>query len=217
MNKSVIMKRAWAIAKEASQKFGYSSKEYFAISLRMAWAEAKEVKTMETKFTFDGFELPELEGTPKQVAWAMDIRAEVLKCVEYSLERTMESHLDNWYTRIASGNNQLLKEEMGMTSPNLQLLMNLVEDTFRPLDNGYMELEAFKKSLPLYHRSDTAHMTKEQKVEAGKEVVQKYCARMFEEVKGVLQTLTSASYWINSHKGIASFIPTFESYRSRQK
>lgn len=51
MNKSMIMTRAWAIAKDASKKSGYSAKEYFAISLRMAWAEAKakEVKAMEQK------------------------------------------------------------------------------------------------------------------------------------------------------------------------
>ena len=36
-----IMKRAWQIAKEAVVKFGGKVKEYFAQSLKMAWAEQK--------------------------------------------------------------------------------------------------------------------------------------------------------------------------------
>lgn len=37
--KSSIMKRAWTIAKEAVKKFGGNVKEYFAQSLKLAWAE----------------------------------------------------------------------------------------------------------------------------------------------------------------------------------
>lgn len=36
-----IMTRAWAIAREASARFGGSSRSYFVESLRQAWAEAR--------------------------------------------------------------------------------------------------------------------------------------------------------------------------------
>jgi len=58
-----IMKKAHHIAKR--QLIGdYQAK--LALALRMVWREVKKQKTME--------ELPALTGTPKQVAWAKDIR-----------------------------------------------------------------------------------------------------------------------------------------------
>ena len=39
-----IMNRAWEIAKAASAKYGYSAKEFFALALKAAWAEAKAPK-----------------------------------------------------------------------------------------------------------------------------------------------------------------------------
>lgn len=39
--KKQIMKRAWEIAREASVKFGGSSKSYFSESLRISWSEYK--------------------------------------------------------------------------------------------------------------------------------------------------------------------------------
>ena len=36
-----VMTRAWEIAKEGQAKFGGFVKEYFAMSLRAAWAELK--------------------------------------------------------------------------------------------------------------------------------------------------------------------------------
>lgn len=37
-----VMKRAWEIAKEGQKKFGGKVKEYFAESLKMAWAESRK-------------------------------------------------------------------------------------------------------------------------------------------------------------------------------
>lgn len=37
-----VMKRAWEIAKAGQQKFGGKVKEYFAESLKLAWAEVKK-------------------------------------------------------------------------------------------------------------------------------------------------------------------------------
>lgn len=42
--KAGIMKRAWAIAKEAAARFGGKAREYIAEALRMAWAEARRPK-----------------------------------------------------------------------------------------------------------------------------------------------------------------------------
>lgn len=43
-----VMIRAWEIAKAGAKKFGGSVKSYFAVALKMAWAEAKEVVTIES-------------------------------------------------------------------------------------------------------------------------------------------------------------------------
>lgn len=39
-----VMKRAWEIAKEGQIKFGGKVKQYFSISLKMAWEESKQGK-----------------------------------------------------------------------------------------------------------------------------------------------------------------------------
>ena len=41
-----VMTRAWEIAKEGQAKFGGFVKEYFAMSLRAAWAELKGMVKM---------------------------------------------------------------------------------------------------------------------------------------------------------------------------
>lgn len=43
-----VMKRAWEIAKAGAKKFGGSVKSYFAVALKIAWAEVKEVVTIES-------------------------------------------------------------------------------------------------------------------------------------------------------------------------
>lgn len=45
-----VMVRAWQLAKDGANKFGGSSKEYFASSLELAWAEVKAAEqTTEVK------------------------------------------------------------------------------------------------------------------------------------------------------------------------
>ena len=44
----IVMVRAWAIARDAANKFGGKVKEYFQQALIMAWAERKEVKAVKT-------------------------------------------------------------------------------------------------------------------------------------------------------------------------
>jgi hypothetical protein len=44
-NKQKIMDRAWDLAYEGQSKFGGKVSEYFAMSLKLAWAEAKGQQT----------------------------------------------------------------------------------------------------------------------------------------------------------------------------
>lgn len=41
IDRRAVMIRAWAIAREGATRFGGSSRDYFAESLRQAWAEAR--------------------------------------------------------------------------------------------------------------------------------------------------------------------------------
>jgi len=72
------MTNAWKIARKGKENFGGKVKEYFSQALRMAWAIFKKgEKTMSgVNGTIKDFDLPELEGTGKQVAWANKIRQE---------------------------------------------------------------------------------------------------------------------------------------------
>lgn len=81
-----VMVRAWEIAKEAVIKFGGNVKEYFSESLKQAWSEFKtrtvsnsifNHNNIEYKFPFlIGEEMPALEGSEKQIKWAIQLRHE---------------------------------------------------------------------------------------------------------------------------------------------
>lgn len=63
-----VMTKAWEIAKAGVKKFGGKVKEYFAEALRLAWKIVKG----------GNVNMQQLNGTEKQVAWAEDIRKNVL-------------------------------------------------------------------------------------------------------------------------------------------
>ena len=69
-NLSKIMKRAWELVKKSALTI--------SSGLKKAWEEAK---TMEQK-------LVELVGSPKQIAWAEDIRKNMISYYLLSLENT---------------------------------------------------------------------------------------------------------------------------------
>lgn len=60
-NLSVIMKRAWELVKKSAMTI--------SSGLKKAWREAKDMCK----------KLPELAGSPKQIAWAEDIRKKMVK------------------------------------------------------------------------------------------------------------------------------------------
>lgn len=82
-----VMKRAWEIAKAAVVQFGGKVKEYFAASLKQAWAEARimlqSFMPFPEKKVRDGVAVTKVStiptnliGSDKQIAWAKQIRAE---------------------------------------------------------------------------------------------------------------------------------------------
>ncbi|EMA6344833.1 hypothetical protein U3450_003889 [Bacillus cytotoxicus] len=75
-----VMAKAWEIAKQGVKKFGGKVKEYFAIALKMAWAQVK-----------GGNEVVELKGTEKQVKWANDIREVYFKSID-AVKAEIEKH-----------------------------------------------------------------------------------------------------------------------------
>ena len=75
-----VMMRAWEIAREGQKKFGGKVSEYIAIALKIAWKEAKDGEMEKIK----------LKGTPKQVAWAEDIRKEIIPKIGRVLKEAEE-------------------------------------------------------------------------------------------------------------------------------
>lgn len=71
-----VMKRAWVIAKEGVKKFGGNVKEYFAMSLKMAWEELKAMSN----------NVVELVGSEKQIKWAKDIIAKAKVAIDQTKE-----------------------------------------------------------------------------------------------------------------------------------
>ena len=69
-NLSKIMKRAWELVKG----FGFAISE----GLKKAWREAKEMK--------------ELKGSPKQVAWAEDIRKDAFDFINGCIENNKKKN-----------------------------------------------------------------------------------------------------------------------------
>jgi hypothetical protein len=59
-----VMVRAWEIAKDGQSKFGGSVKEYFAMALKMAWAEVKAPKVATLTTT---------SGSRKHKSWVAKI------------------------------------------------------------------------------------------------------------------------------------------------
>lgn len=91
-----VMKRAWEIAKNAAKKFGHSVKSYFAMSLKMAWTEAKAPKAQ--KPVSERIEELEAKGFKRWQKGGMDrlyINANVLGLVVHY--RKTGSICDAWF------------------------------------------------------------------------------------------------------------------------
>lgn len=73
-----VMLKAWEIAREGVKKFGGKVKEYFAEALRMAWRIVKKGGSNMKKV--------KLVGSPKQIAWAEDLRKVVVASFEIAKE-----------------------------------------------------------------------------------------------------------------------------------
>ncbi|MBN6205043.1 hypothetical protein JYK21_01150 [Ralstonia pickettii] len=90
-----VMKRAWKIAKEGQSKFGGKVIEYFAVALKMAWAEVKAPKTVKIKTTF---------GSKRNKSWVAEITGSHPK---WKLNREFVSAVEEneWSGKIFELNN----------------------------------------------------------------------------------------------------------------
>lgn len=108
-----IMKRAWEIAREGQKNFGGKVKEYFAESLKIAWAEVKAPKTVEFTTT---------SGSKKHKSWVARINGthpkwklerEFVEAVE---ENMMEKEFvlkEGVYEVCDAGDREFIKVENG--------------------------------------------------------------------------------------------------------
>lgn len=85
-----VMKSAWEIAYEGVEKFGGKVKEYFVEALKIAWNlfkkggnEMNYVK--QVKGTVSKINIPQLEGSEKQIAWAEQIRKNAAAELQYEV------------------------------------------------------------------------------------------------------------------------------------
>lgn len=76
-DRKAIMEKAWEIKKE-------NEKNIFGLCLKMAWAIAKKEAEAE--------ELPELQGSVKQIAWAKDIRDKFIKKFNAEIKKFEEKY-----------------------------------------------------------------------------------------------------------------------------
>lgn len=83
-----VMRNAWVIARKGQNTFGGSVKQYFSEALKIAWSLFKKGGNKmdyakQVKGTIAQLPPVELEGTEKQVKWALDIRAKAAKNLFY--------------------------------------------------------------------------------------------------------------------------------------
>lgn len=82
-NKSEIMKNAWEIRK--------TSGVTMSVALKKAWNVAKAPK------------LPEMVGTPKQIAWAIDIRNSVIAALDAKIAAVRGKRAAHLIPRLEAG------------------------------------------------------------------------------------------------------------------
>jgi len=105
-HKKELFRLAWTYAREGAKRFGGKVKSYFAESLKLAWqvcrvmygADKKEIRLPK---------LPQLQGSPKQIAWAESLREKSLNMVIDYLEKTMKSVVNKREENLKAAKNIL--------------------------------------------------------------------------------------------------------------
>lgn len=102
---------AWMISRFASHHFGGSPREYFAEALRMAYNKVnfseyvKEIRTHYNDEHFEISDMPALTGSPRQIAWASEIRQRMLQEMRNNFLQSCgmlspESRAVNWMRHL---------------------------------------------------------------------------------------------------------------------
>lgn len=94
-NAAAAMKAAWQIARKAAAETGKKASLFFRESLRQAWAEIKNQNNLP--------ELPELVGSAKQIAWANDLRPQILEKVAQA-EKELENGINQCKDALTAEN-----------------------------------------------------------------------------------------------------------------
>ena len=121
--KKEIMKGAWSIARNAANKFGGKAIEYIGGAMRMAWENHKNKKGNKWAAQVNGIirqldSIPALEGSPKQIAWAEDIRRQkaafylgLIEREEYVVKANFPWEKDRVESRSVKGLSQAMLSE----------------------------------------------------------------------------------------------------------
>ena len=126
-NLSDIMRRAWRLVKEVGMSI--------SSGLKKAWREAKNMCK----------ELPELIGSPKQIAWAEDIRKKMIEygnsCINFHESKGRKKMPERMKKAMETPEHKKLVEDMGLT------LRYMNPEEYKKFWDEYEEL--VKRLLPL--------------------------------------------------------------------
>lgn len=200
MNKNMIMKRAWEIARQGANQFGGNAKEYFSLSLRMAWTEAKVNGTTEKAEPFAT--LPEIEAvSDKQRKYAEDIRKAYLEKVKSALaevkptqatsERDIDGDMvmDGFWNSKFWGLFETFGSEMSDWSSNKEIFKFEIAVCFR-------------KSIKDLYDVDKEYSSVEEYNAYCKEVTEKAVEITLEAFEKFVTASTKAKAWINKYKSV---------------
>lgn len=169
-DRKAIMKKAWEIKKE-------NEKNIFGLCLKMAWAIAK--KETETK------ELPELQGSEKQVAWAKDIREKIMK--NFTFDRLMSNE------RSYTNGNFVDYEMERFLKVDVLTCTGVGKDG---KETKYQQMiDEFNATHVRPDRKDKEARARYK--EAKNKLKTEYKKWLFEEFKKVVREEKSASWWID--------------------
>lgn len=164
--KKEVMITAWEIARTAVVKYGGKVVEYLSESLKMAWAKIKGGAKM--------------KGSEKQVAWAENIKAEVIRHIDKfnDLSNSLPSKEDKDYYTKANA----------LTAEEAVLFGNDHKQNVREVKSGYK-----------LSREERALETKEEKKarrEAQAQAIADYEQSLIQDIL----KQDDASYWIDNFK-----------------
>lgn len=162
-------------------------------------------KTSSTRVSNTG--LPALQGTPKQIQWANEIRENIIEDINYGIETIDKDRDDTFYRLVGKGMQKLTNEQKGF--PNLSLVHKLVNGT------SSSDGDDFANSV---NGKVDRKKTTEQAIADGKKTVQQAKAKAKAAAESALKSQTSAEFYIDTFKTLynaTAYMETYEIQRGR--